>query len=335
MEIECYLFAFPFEICIATAVIELNSNVDPKDGTKALPDLFVHRDDSRQNVCIQEKDSLADRFGKEPKTLLAKVGANFKKESSGGEHSLQQIIGMFDKANNYNVISPFPAVSYKKTEKGNCQEFSVSFYVVETGFDKVFSVLMPMILVSIVAFMNVLNDVRSNETAASHLQVSSVLTLAIVFVLKDACNRNKFMNVDNINTVFYFVGLVLASVPGTIAATDIPQIVGAAMMFLALVVPICHCFDYYLASKDITSMAKQATKNHQFLKGDNYKPDNDKDNYVRVIEYKDTNEDKEYNASEKSLSWIEGGRNREEIVPLPESTPGTLNSDPSGSLLPR
>ncbi len=280
LEIEPFLTAFPFEVSIATAQIELVSKTckDTKEDTTAMlrPDLYVHKTDPRQTISIKNNDTILKKFGREIEK----------------KNNLDQIIDIVDKTAEYNLLSPYPEVYYEKhPTKDFCQKFSLSFYVVKSGFHKVFSILLPMFLVSVVALMNVLNDMArikeddssAGEDATNHLQVSSALTLAIVFVLNDACNKDRLFNSDNVNTIAFFLGLVLASIPSSIG-TIVPETLGVIFMFLALIRPLKNCYDYAAVQYKIRSQGKLSTENVQFLKDNKYKPDKDVGNFARVCD---------------------------------------------------
>lgn len=316
LEIESFLSAFPFQVSIATATIDLKSRTWKND-VMLRPNLLVHKKDPRQTISIRNNDTILSKFGQ------------VKKNSN----DLDQIIDIVDKAASYNVLSPYPEVYYEyEKDNENCQRFCLSFYVVKSGFDKVFSILLPMVLVSIVALLNVLNDDMNKEDATNHLQVSSALTLAIVFVLNDACNQDRLFNWDNINTVLYFLGLVLASVPKAIANSLVPEVLGVILMFLALLTPAWHCSQYFAAQRGIRAQAKISTANNQYLKDKSYAPNEELENFVEVKAVLDANNNKDalseikvdpccYSARNDALWWKEGKEGKQKRCTIPRVLP--------------
>ncbi len=287
LELETMSSIFPFQIKIARAKIHVDSH--HTDEKLYRPDLLLHETDPAQQVCIFHKSSKASLgyFGK-------KWTKHFLEHYSKGNNvsdDTDTIIESIDRSSKYTLLSPYPEVYYelKNENKEVCQTFHVAFYVVSADFSKIFSLFLPMILVTIVAALNVWNDMQKEEgeDAANHLQISSALTLAIALVLHDACNHERLICLENLNTFFFFLGLVLASVPKSLFSVIWEQ-VGVILMFSTLLLPLVHLWIFFAIRYQIRTQACQSKD--LFLVDDRMKSVNRKlDEYSTFQNLKDNN----------------------------------------------
>lgn len=321
LELETMSSIFPFQIKIASATIHLNTH--QTDDKVYRPDLLLHKTDPTQQVGIFYKSSKASlgRFGKKWTKYFLE---NYRKCNNGSDNT-STIIESIDRSSKYTLLSPYPEVHYelKNENKKVCQTFRLEFYVVSANFSKIFSLFLPMILVTFVAFLNVWNDMQQDAgTAAdSHLQISSALTLAIAFVLTDACNHERLLCLENYNTFLFFLGLVLASVPKSLFSVTWEQ-VGVTMMFLSLVLPIVHFWIYFVIWYQIRAQAWRCRR--QFLVDNKMKATNTKlDEYSTFQKLKEKNGNEKYTVEEGvRLCWnIENHHKAKVIDQAPEQKP--------------
>jgi len=272
LEVDSLFSAFPFQIMKATAAIELSSICPEGSNWTLRPDLVLHKNDGRHTISIQNIKS-----SDEDETIFHGIGINSKKSS---DTIVDQILDKIDKSKKYNFLSPYPKVYYEYDgKKKYCPRFVVSFYAVTSGFQKMVSIILPMILVTFLTLMNVVNDIMkvdeggNPEEATNHLQVASALTLTIVFILPqlldDNCNREKLFTEGNLYIIFFFFSLLLTSIPISIG-TRIPEIVGVSLMGASLLLPLYNCRSYFLIRKRFTEEANVSTEKKTFLKDSSY-----------------------------------------------------------------
>eukprot|EP00536_Pseudo-nitzschia_multiseries_P006304 jgi/Psemu1/65532/estExt_Genemark1.C_1320026 len=300
LQIRSLFPLFPFQINLATAEIELSSVFS--NSTTVRSNLLLHKHDPRNIICIQNLKSNDERILK------------IFEESAQNDDLTDKILDSMDKTKVYNVLSPYPEVSFEyDRNKQYCSRFILHFYVENPGFHKLVSILLPMILVTFVATMNVWNDMKreDGDIAANHLQVTSTLTLTIVFVLPQIVNRvnhrDKLLTKDNVNIMVFFVALILASIPKNLAKTGIPELVGVILMGLSLLLPAYHYMLYSGKRRKIKAKAQRSTTEQQFLKEGNYKPDGIPENFAEVgdlLEQDNLNKKCYVASSDKNyLSW--------------------------------
>jgi len=291
LEIERLITEFPFNISTATATIELSSN-NFGDGTTLRPDLLLHEGDCRNNVSIQNlKPSINDVM------LLDATGKKGRMEAC---EITEQVSDKIDKTKKFDFLSPYPKVFYEyENKKDYCPRFVLSFYIVESGLQKLVSIILPILLVTFVTALNVLNDydqyqkhfdyIRSNpdgneipekgEEPANHLQITSALTLTVVFILPeilDQKNRNNFFSEENSYVIIIFIALILASIPSYMAGIY-PEMIGMGLMITSCFIPLLNLFRYSKILGKISREAHQLSKCRRFLSDAEYKPWKPKD----------------------------------------------------------
>lgn len=305
LEIDSLQACFPFQVDLATVAIELSSTFFDENKATLRADILVHKEDSRQNVSIQNK----------PKdgTILEQFG-----QLEEHTDKIEEILDKMDKTKVYNLLSPYPEVYYEyDNKKEYCPRFTVQFYLVKPGFYKLVKTLLPMILVWFVSVLNVWNDFlqTGGDETSNHLQVTSALTLTIVFVLpevvNDDTNRDRLFTRENVNIMVFFFALILASVPKSLAGTAVIELVGVILMAMCLMLPMYHCLHFYKIQEKIRARARRATANNRFLKDDTYKNEKNLGMFGKVGDFlndKDECNTKLYRKSEDKLRlWWKTG----------------------------
>ena len=263
--------------------------------------MILNDSDPRYSIAIQNKSNddvprLLERFDyrltDKDQVALAEVGPGKKHDPEKCstrelENIQERMLDNLDKSKAYDFLTPYPEVSYIYDKKKDyCPRFVISFYADTPGFSKFVMILLPMFLVSFLAILNVVNDFDKRdvdedgeqiggEDPSSHLQVTSALTLTIVFVLplllEDHDNRNQLFTRENISIMVFFTGLVLASVPRalSISIRGNEQILGVVLMGAsALFLPLFNSVDYFRIKRKITKRSNEQTKDLLFLMTD-------------------------------------------------------------------
>jgi len=267
LEVDTLFKAFPFHIVTATAAIELSSTFE--GGERYRPDLFLHKKECRNNFAIQKlKPSLK-------KLLLFGLYNNSK-------NKMERILDKIDKSKKFDFISPYPKIYYEyDADKDYCPRYVVTFYCVTSGLHKFISIIFPMVLISFIATLNVMNEIlvvhvdnESNDVMA-HLQVTSALTLAAVFILPqiiDPSNRSSIFGQDSFYVIIVFVALVLTSIPEKMVQTVWYEIVGMVLLWISFLIPIVGSLRYLRIVRRIRNEMAIMGKHNRFLRaGKNYK----------------------------------------------------------------
>ena len=136
---------FPFTLLRATADVELTSRSSPDGKIVYKPNLMLHEEERRHNICLQD------------------VKWAPKVEGESQENWLKR---KMDKLRLYDFISPYPEVAYLFEEKNfYCPRFRVSFLIEEEGFPKFIQTQLPMLLLAILATINLWIDVNERMAA--------------------------------------------------------------------------------------------------------------------------------------------------------------------------
>eukprot|EP00548_Thalassiothrix_antarctica_P018671 CAMPEP_0194194178 /NCGR_PEP_ID=MMETSP0154-20130528/75436_1 /TAXON_ID=1049557 /ORGANISM="Thalassiothrix antarctica, Strain L6-D1" /LENGTH=680 /DNA_ID=CAMNT_0038918581 /DNA_START=129 /DNA_END=2172 /DNA_ORIENTATION=+ len=276
--VETLISLFPYRIVTATATVELSS-LNLGEGT-IRPDLFLHKKDPRHNINIQGLKPDARNS-----LLSVAMGGKTQKKDETLAGITEQIFDKLDKMKKYDIVHPYPKVyiEYEK-KKAYAPRFVLSFYCITSGFAKIVSIILPVLLVTFITIINVFQDVKQvsngdgGEEVSNHLQVMSGMTLTAVFILPeildpsnrndlfgsfagyagmtltavfilpeiiDPSNRNNIFGQSNIYVILVFLSLILTSIPYGVFKTVVPEIVGAVMMFASFLLPLVNTFRYY------------------------------------------------------------------------------------------
>jgi len=300
LDLDMPFKAFPYHIVTATAAIELSSTFEGK--TTIRPDLLLHKEDSRNNISIQElKPGLN-------KALL--FGGDAVDEWWSKDYTLEdKIAEKLDQTKKWDFISPYPRIYYEHDNaKGYCPRYVVTFYCYVSGATKLITFILPIFLVFFIALLNVINDyslyisdsskfvingtMTDNITGTvsvlggdaiehgegadvlGHLQVMAALTLAAVFILPniiDQSNRMSIYSAENIYVILIFVSLLLSSFPGKLLGTKVPETIGVSLLFLSFLIPLSSVYRFGAIEAKIEKEMHELTENHRFLNDRTYK----------------------------------------------------------------
>jgi len=262
LEMDVPFTAFPFHVATATAAVELSSTFEGDQTIR--PDLVLHKDDPRQNFSIQ---SLG------PSSMHSML---FGQDSSTPNSTIeQQILEKIDASKKFDFVSPYPKLHFVyDTEKKYCSRFVMTFYCSTAGFMKFLSIILPIFLISVVATINVANEWISPDAKGSevtgHLEVTSALTLAAVFILpqiiESSSNQHSTLNLDSFYVIIIFVSLVLTSFPKRIATTFAVETIGVVLLWLSFLIPISGWFRYRNIIRKIQTETQLMTKRNRFLR---------------------------------------------------------------------
>jgi len=264
--VETLISLFPYRIVTATATVELSS-LNLGEGT-IRPDLFLHKKDPRHNINIQGLKPDARNS-----LLSVAMGGKTQKKDETLAGITEQIFDKLDKMKKYDIVHPYPKVyiEYEK-KKAYAPRFVLSFYCITSGFAKIVSIILPVLLVTFITIINVYQDVNTplGEEVSSHLQVMSGMTLTAVFILPeilDPSNRNDLFGQSNIYVILVFLSLILTSIPKAVFKTQVPEIIGVVIMFASFVLPVVNTIRYYGIIRRIKgeSMLLSDNQSHRFL----------------------------------------------------------------------
>lgn len=140
LELDVQLDCFPFRVISASLLVELTTFITDGQKLKVRPDLLIHRRD-KTNMFRIEPDS-------------------WHPDSRSPMYQAKDII---DQSESYDLVSPFPRVSYiYNPEKNHCCQFRVRFLMVQNGSKKMLEILAPMILIAGLNTINVLQGEDDN-----------------------------------------------------------------------------------------------------------------------------------------------------------------------------
>jgi len=239
--------------------------------------LLLHKFDKGQNVALQLP-------------LTRNTGGMHGKEME------EELIIKMDKSNTYDLITPYPEVSYLyDTKKKYCPKFEVSFYMVESGFSKFMSIVFPMILIVVLNTLHVLGE---QPDSIDFLGNASILALTAVVILPYIVTKRKMEAVFSLNNFYVmsiFIGLSLSSIPEATFETRIPAKIGMILLWISFIAPIYSCIGYLVHKRDIRNKAPKKSDRIPSTKG-NSKTDlitvrdvvNNHDNFSKDMEYKCT-----------------------------------------------
>jgi hypothetical protein len=278
LKVELVASAFPFEVSRLDATIELRSTL--LNGERVRGDLLLHESDPRYTVCMG--------LGLGLDGLLE----NYRFQIVESRSKLQAVLDSIDKTKEYALISPYPEVCYTNNDTRRinyCTRFTLTFFAANAGFQRLVGIVLPMVLVTFLAILNVMNDIMiscdeesgddcvEGEEVTNHLQVTSALTLTIIFVLPQVVDSNsyrvkfKLMTREAISVMVFFFSLVLASVPRrmSIGRSASTEVLGVILMALStFFVPLHNFYIYFGFRKNIYIKAKRSTRINQFLLND-------------------------------------------------------------------
>ncbi|VEU36815.1 unnamed protein product [Pseudo-nitzschia multistriata] len=274
LQVETILPCFPFQISVGKVSIELSS-VTFGEGITYRPDLQLHTKEPRHNFCINNLEAHVSHS-----KILDNITSREEKMQKQKEKKKDwfKILEKIDKSENYDFVSPYPQIYYQYDKRKNyCPRFVLSFIVNKYSFACFVRFILPMFLVTIIATLNAVHDFMEGMDVGGHLQVTSALTLTVVFILPDIMDssyQNKILTSGNSIVLVYFFGMLLSSIPrhsfdGEVSASQlyaIPELIGVVLMGCSLCFPIWHACVYYRITTKIQSQADCKTQKKAFLK---------------------------------------------------------------------
>mmetsp|Transcript_29078 Transcript_29078/g.57821 ORF Transcript_29078/g.57821 Transcript_29078/m.57821 type:complete len:471 (-) Transcript_29078:300-1712(-) len=247
LEIDTVLDYFPFRIDKATITIELGTKTNKKTKTKLHPELHLNMQAKPSNIRIQSPDEGI---------------------------STHEIKSKMDRSTNYDFVTPFPKIRYYVKNK-SCSKFSVTFYLVDSGFSKFVTTIVPLILVF---FMNLINCLF-NEDMDSHDYLGNAATFAltVVFLLGRVVTKTRMENGINTNSLYIlliFISLMLCSIPARLHqklryrtytcdwkkenldiqkcfVNPVPAQVGTCIFLFSFLIPFGHFMLYFKKKREI------------------------------------------------------------------------------------
>jgi len=197
--------------------------------------------------------------------------SNVSIQSPDDGYSMSAIKNKMDRSNNYDFVTPIPEICY--TVKNNCcSKYSVTFYLVDSGFSKFVTTIVPLILVF---FMNLINCLFNEDMESEdYLGNAATFALTVVFLLGRVVTKSRMENGINTNSLYImmiFISLMLCSIPARLGqkiryrtytcdwtkenldiekcfVNPVPAQVGTVIFFFSFLIPFGH-FILYLKKK--------------------------------------------------------------------------------------
>jgi len=293
---------FPFKIVKAKVMIDLTSYTKENEiGVEMIyrPDLLIGRTDRLFNIEVEL-----------PEDMPRKIKINdfddspFMRRFNEYRSLIDPVKNKLDKSLSYDFITPFPSIKYYYNHhKKTCSKFEVSFELVEAGNAKFVQIVFPMLLISFLNTLNVLDDEDVD------LGNSSTLALTAVFILPyivTRSRRSRILQGNNLYIIMIFIGLTLSSVPDSMAGSKIPALAGMGLLWASFLLPVVHCFFFY---QYWGKVVQDAPKIKDRLRGEDTeirKLDNSNydDEAMTVQEYIDSENHNEYFVEDNGKNFI-------------------------------
>lgn len=219
---------FPFQIVKSTLLIELSSGTTDNSSRRLRPNLHVS-EVKTDNVSIQLPPFLGDEERNNAKLLE------------------EAILDKMDKTTRYDFISPYPKVEYYyDTKKEYCPKFCITFYLVESGMNKFVETVLPMLLISTMNTVAVLENPQAEN--ADFIGNASTFALTAVFILPMMVAQSNVRSLwewNNVYIMLIFLGLTLSSLSESMMHSRYPSIAGMIILWCSLIVPILNGFAYF------------------------------------------------------------------------------------------
>mmetsp|Transcript_20551 Transcript_20551/g.41141 ORF Transcript_20551/g.41141 Transcript_20551/m.41141 type:complete len:405 (+) Transcript_20551:306-1520(+) len=188
LEIDSVFDEFPFQIIKASITIELGTISDKENKKRLRPNLHLNLQHKSSNVAIQPPDE---------------------------ENTTKNIDDKMDQTYDYNFVTPYPEVRYvMKVDKDDYSKYVISFYLVDSGFNKLIAIVFPMLLIFVMTLFNV--SLNEKTDAQDFLANSATFALAVVFLLENVVTKSrkdKFLTKNSWYILMVFISLMLCSVP--------------------------------------------------------------------------------------------------------------------------
>eukprot|EP00957_Ditylum_brightwellii_P111354 8493156-Ditylum_brightwellii.AAC.1 len=269
LDVDTIFDVFPFKAYKASVLVELSSSTIEEETHRVRPNLLVAKHDMRNNLSIQ----------------LPYIN-KMQEARTNDSQLLEDLKDKMDKMQDYDFITPFPNVEYiYDNKKKYCPKCRITFYLVQQGNSKMIEIIAPMLLISILNTLNVINDEKVENV--DYIANSAAFTLTAAFILPSIfskANRNKVFTVNTVYVFLVFVGLALSSFPDDMVGTN-----GFAITGVNQVSPTQGRADIddFIERKNYKQFnhEKDNFKEHFLCVGD--VPTKDKDNkYIRTDEGK-------------------------------------------------
>jgi len=247
LEIQTEYDRFPFKTVRASVMIELSSSAFADNRKR--PTLLLHKSDKGQNVALQ---------------------LPLKRNTKGlSDNEMEkEFIKKMDKSIAYDLITPYPEVSYLYDKKKEyCPKFEVSFYMVESGISKLIGIIFPMILVAVLNTLQVLGE---QPDSGAFIANASTFALTAVVILPHIITKKKLETVFSLNNLyimFIFTGLSLSSIPEATFESTIPAKIGMILLWVSFLAPIYGCIGYIQHRRHIRDRAPKKSDRVPTAKG--------------------------------------------------------------------
>lgn len=234
LETDVVFDRFPFQIVRSTLQVELSSDTTDGGQKRLRPNLHMS-EAKTNNVSIQPPPFLKDSVRDNDRQLA------------------NAILDKMDRSQNYDFITPCPRVEFMyEVKKAYCPKYRISFYLVKSGMAKFVENVLPMLLISAMNTVCVLEKPQAEN--ADFVSNSATFALTAVFILPNIVaqgNRQAVFTVNNLYITLIFLGLTLSSLSESMVHSRVPSITGMIILWCSLLVPICNCMLYLVERNKI------------------------------------------------------------------------------------
>mmetsp|Transcript_3455 Transcript_3455/g.4666 ORF Transcript_3455/g.4666 Transcript_3455/m.4666 type:complete len:430 (-) Transcript_3455:120-1409(-) len=298
LDVDTIFDVFPFKAYKASVLVELSSSTIEEETHRVRPNLLVAKHDTRNNLSIQ----------------LPYIN-KMQEARTNDSQLLEDLKDKMDKMQDYDFITPFPNVEYIYDKKKKyCPKCRITFYLVQQGNSKMIEIIAPMLLISILNTLNVINDEKVENV--DYIANSAAFTLTAAFILPSIfskANRNKVFTVNTVYVFLVFVGLALSSFPDDMVGTNGFAITGVVLLWLSFFMPVISFIRFWRFQNQVSPTQGRADID-DFIERKNYKQfnhekDNFKEHFLCVGDVPTKDKDNKYiRTDEGKYLWTDEGK---------------------------
>ncbi|CAJ1948553.1 unnamed protein product [Cylindrotheca closterium] len=224
LALDVKLDCFPFRVISASLLVELTTFTTDDKKLRVRPDLMVHKRD---------------------KTNMFSIQPDLWREDS--RSPMQQANDIMDQSENYDLVSPFPRVSYiYNSQKNYCPKFRVQFLMVQNGTKKLLEILVPMVLIAALNTFHVMGgevtDIPDYTGNSANFALSVLIFLPTIS--SGTGHIQTLWRASNMYIITIILALALSSVPYEWVGFNHIASAGMILYWVSFLFPIINCLRY-------------------------------------------------------------------------------------------
>ncbi|KAL3937689.1 MAG: hypothetical protein SGBAC_007259 [Bacillariaceae sp.] len=224
LAIDVQLECFPFRVISASLLVELTTFTTNDKTLRVRPDLIVHKRDKTNMFSIEPNSWRLD-----------------------SRSPLEQAKDIIDQSTNYDLVSPFPRVSYiYNPQKNYCPKFRIRFLMVQLGSKKMLEILLPMFLIAVLNTIQVMGGEETEIADYTGNLANSALSVLIVLpvIIGGSGHIQTLWRASNFYILTIIFALALSSVPFAFGGHNDIAMAGMILYWVSFLFPILNCFRY-------------------------------------------------------------------------------------------